>query len=426
MDNATHAFAGLLMADATCAWIEERTAVMVDKRLRRVVVGLGIIAAEFPDADLLYSGPVVGMGKLGYLLHHRGHTHTIVFAIVAALLLWWGAMAIHRRGGKTDKRERLPLLMLALGASLSHILLDFTNSYGVHPFWPFDNRWVYGDAVFIVEPWLWVAAIPPLLFGPRRWWSRILLSLLLVAILLASWTLGEMPRAVAVVVLIGAVVWLLLQWWIPAEGRTRGAVMAWILVEVVFFASSAQSRLLLQDALRETLRPGEDIADLIVSPGAGSPLCFDALVVTSTSTQYQIRAATVAPWAAFTSSSSMPPCLARGRSSRFGTIGGATRQTPRTKGGVTWTDRWSGSRAAFHTLAASRCEARYALGFMRAPVWEVSADSTMRMSDVRFGTGGGFSDLRIAPGPCPLSARVWIPPWTPPRGDILLPPSSSD
>ena len=150
MDNATHAFAGLLLADATTAWIERRTGTPSNRRLRRAIVGLGIVAAELPDADLLYSGPVVGLGKLGYLLHHRGHTHTVLFAVAAAVLMWWAVLAIRRRAAEQfDARERTPLLVLAMTASLSHLLLDYSNSYGVHPFWPVDNRWVYGDAVFI-------------------------------------------------------------------------------------------------------------------------------------------------------------------------------------------------------------------------------------------------------------------------------------
>ena len=33
--------------------------------------------------------------------------------------------------------------------TLLHLGMDFLNSYGVHPFWPIQNRWVYGDSVFI-------------------------------------------------------------------------------------------------------------------------------------------------------------------------------------------------------------------------------------------------------------------------------------
>ncbi len=39
-----------------------------------------------------------------------------------------------------------------LVALLSHILLDWTNNYGVRPFFPFDPRWYAGSFVFIFEP----------------------------------------------------------------------------------------------------------------------------------------------------------------------------------------------------------------------------------------------------------------------------------
>jgi inner membrane protein len=44
------------------------------------------------------------------------------------------------------------LFAYAYIASLTHILLDFTNNYGVRPFWPFSGRWYSWDIVFIIEP----------------------------------------------------------------------------------------------------------------------------------------------------------------------------------------------------------------------------------------------------------------------------------
>jgi inner membrane protein len=57
----------------------------------------------------------------------------------------------------------------ALTAALSHLLLDFTNNYGLRPFFPFNPRWYSGDLVFIAEPILWLifalAFIIPALLG---------------------------------------------------------------------------------------------------------------------------------------------------------------------------------------------------------------------------------------------------------------------
>jgi inner membrane protein len=49
------------------------------------------------------------------------------------------------------------LYAIALIAATSHILLDWTNNYGVRPFFPFNPRWYAGSFMFIAEPVLWSA-----------------------------------------------------------------------------------------------------------------------------------------------------------------------------------------------------------------------------------------------------------------------------
>src|SRR5687767_242393 len=105
MDNVTHALAGLLLAETTVALVGRRSAEPPGAEpsgagLRRTAAVIGVVGAELPDADLLYAGPILDlmdMGRLGYLLHHRGHTHTIVFALAGALVLW-GIALLARRG----------------------------------------------------------------------------------------------------------------------------------------------------------------------------------------------------------------------------------------------------------------------------------------------------------------------------------------
>jgi len=65
-------------------------------------------------------------------------------------LLW-------RSGGRKIKDPKLPprwslLFLFSYIAGLTHILLDFTNNYGVRPLWPFSEKWYSWDIVFIVEP----------------------------------------------------------------------------------------------------------------------------------------------------------------------------------------------------------------------------------------------------------------------------------
>lgn len=48
------------------------------------------------------------------------------------------------------------LLLLSCIAILTHPILDTLNTYGVRWLMPFSDRWFYGDAVFIVDPWIWL------------------------------------------------------------------------------------------------------------------------------------------------------------------------------------------------------------------------------------------------------------------------------
>jgi inner membrane protein len=71
--------------------------------------------------------------------------------VVGFIYLLW------RLRGRKTRNPNLPprwgLLFAYAGlAGLSHILLDFTNNYGVRPFWPFSERWISWDIVFIAEP----------------------------------------------------------------------------------------------------------------------------------------------------------------------------------------------------------------------------------------------------------------------------------
>jgi inner membrane protein len=58
---------------------------------------------------------------------------------------------------------------LALLALLSHLLLDYTNNYGLRPFFPFNDRWYAASIVFIFDPLMFAvllgALTAPWLFG---------------------------------------------------------------------------------------------------------------------------------------------------------------------------------------------------------------------------------------------------------------------
>jgi len=128
------------------------------------------LAAEAPDLDVLgsFRGSAFGFA------HHRGFTHSFVGVPLDALAVVSFVYLIWRIRGRKIKDPKLPprwglLFLYACLAGLSHILLDFTNNYGVRPFWPFSEKWFSWDIVFIVEPvmlaFLILGLVVPSLFG---------------------------------------------------------------------------------------------------------------------------------------------------------------------------------------------------------------------------------------------------------------------
>jgi len=118
------------------------------------------LAAEAPDLDVLgeFKGPVFGFA------HHRGFTHSFLgIALVSAVVVGFMYLLWRLRGRKIKDPKLPPRWGLLFGfaylAGLSHILLDFTNNYGVRPFWPFSEKWYSWDIVFIVEPIMWLLLI---------------------------------------------------------------------------------------------------------------------------------------------------------------------------------------------------------------------------------------------------------------------------
>jgi inner membrane protein len=122
MDNVTHSLVGLMLARAT----GKRAAMMV-------------LAANLPDVDIVsWAG-----GPLFYLEAHRGIAHSWIAAPLLALIL----ILLFR------DRTWQSYLACLIGV-LSHLLLDWTNVYGIRLLLPFSGRWLRLDMTDVVDPWI--------------------------------------------------------------------------------------------------------------------------------------------------------------------------------------------------------------------------------------------------------------------------------
>ena len=410
MDNVTHTLAGLLLAECAIRLRVRHERTESSRPFHTIAAVSSLIAANLPDADLFYTG--VGGDRLRYMLHHRGYSHTVVAALVGAVLVYAAALFVWRwraRSGPTQTDSRW-LLALLLVSTLSHIVLDFTNSYGVHPFWPFDDRWYYGDAVFIVEPWLWVVSVPALVAASRSRLVGVMLSLVLLAGLALAWRVDFVSTGAATALTIGAALFVAHAVVVRPSTRALTAVAGWLVVTAAMATGSAKARQTALRAARES-NPSARMLDVVVSPLPANAVCMAVIAVERSGGSYRVSTARVSAAPSITDAAR---CAARSGA------GSIFHPSPRpSTDAVRWDSEWSASIAELATLARESCPALAALRFIRVPIWQSESAGTVLLGDVRYGGGSGtsFSDVRVPrqASECPRS----VPPWTPPLAELL-------
>ncbi|TAM81079.1 MAG: metal-dependent hydrolase [Acidobacteria bacterium] len=146
MDNITHTLTGIAISQAGFS-----------RKTRYATLAI-IVGSNLPDVDSVSSF----WGSVTYLEHHRGITHSILGVIVLGIAL---AGAFYFLGRKLRPKASGPplnglwLLLACCAATGTHLLMDFTNSYGVRPFLPFSAHWYAWGIEPIVDPLLWLVLI---------------------------------------------------------------------------------------------------------------------------------------------------------------------------------------------------------------------------------------------------------------------------
>jgi inner membrane protein len=105
-----------------------------------------LLAANAPDIDILSAAG----GSLSYLHYHRHLTHSLVAMPVMALL-----PVLLVRLATRKPLHWLGAFCAALIGVASHLLLDFTNSYGIRLWLPFSAEWLRLDLTSVIDIWIW-------------------------------------------------------------------------------------------------------------------------------------------------------------------------------------------------------------------------------------------------------------------------------
>ena len=369
------------------------------KAQRPLFVGAGIIAANLPDIDFAYSR--ITPPPIGYLLHHRGHTHTVVGVIALALVLVFAYRFL-----PSVRNMRLPgqlrLWLLIAIALASHILLDSLNSYGVHPFYPVDNSWYFGDALFILEPSLWLMLGVAVAWNGRTRTARLAAALPLLVLLCTMASMGAMPsEAVAALAIAGSLfAWVARR--LSPRSRAATALVVLVLIVAGFGAASRIARRASVEALESELRGR--VVDVILTSNPSSPLCWAVIAIElrETEDEYVLWRGTLslAPeWKAPTACASH-----QFEGLRDARIVGHRRLALR--------DTTHQPLQRLRTLAKENCWVRAWLRFGRAPVIDGGSIFDLRFSDR---PGREFTNTRLAQQGCPAN----VPNWAMPRADLL-------
>ncbi len=410
MDNLTHTLAGVLVGETIARVTRPRADGLPDPQRRNLFVTLTAIGSSMPDLDFLSS--MISGDKLEYLIEHRGHTHTVIGAVIGAAVLFACALAWCRwRRLPLTRSDLLQIGGISLLTLLLHVAMDFANNYGVHPFWPFYNGWFYGGAIFIWEPLLWSAAAP-LVFILRTKFARALIAVLLIAAIAACFGSGLVPTVSSAVMVAMTIIMLAAGRYAAARTAVVAGIGLWIAITLTFTLGRVTARSQLESFAADRF-PGAAVLDYVLTPMPADPLCWDVMLPMTKGDEYTIRHGV---W------SVLPGLVPADRCPGRGLFTDITAPLVEVDGENSLQMHWRGEirmpRDELSTLARERCEVAAFLQFARVP-WALRKEKAWIVGDLRYDREPdvGFAELELEDGAqkC-LSSKA---PWIPPRADLL-------
>ncbi len=396
MDNISHS----LISIAFAASVSRKSS----PRVKKAALWTAFIAGNLPDIDVVTT--IMGNhAKLVYLLHHRGHTHTILYVLLTGLLIGWvAAWFLKKREPNSEQGTTKTLLITAVACSALHIFMDWWNIYGVHPFYPFDNKWYYGDAIFIVEPIIWVSLAPLCFFLSKRKRYRLLTLLLPTGAIFLAFMLLLPVTAIAISLIFSAT--FLWEWKKPGHHPSLFICTVALLTFFVgaqFAKRSGSSKLAVPN--------GATLLETAVSPAPANPFCWKFYTMSLDGNDYVVRTGVASLLPNFVMPSSC--FLSRGmeKTVNFSALAGSTDDI--------WLEGEYRTARENFTRALSNCEFRALMIFARIPF--IVQDDTQEsvFGDLRFDNEKGLSFSEFTLNRDADCEGLRIPPWIPPRQDIL-------
>jgi inner membrane protein len=274
MDPIAHTFAGMALAAAGL------------RRATPLATAALLVGVNAPDVDV-FSGL---FGAFAPMAFRRGWTHGVLALalwpfVLAGVLLAWDRYVRRRRNPAAPAARAGPLLAVAALGVVTHPALDWLNNYGLRWLMPFDGRWFYGDAVFIIDPWLWLLLGGAALLtysGSRlarmRWTVFFALASVLI---LANTAMVPLMSVVGWVVGVAAV--LAARWWLRAArpaSLERAAQVGLALAGAYVVTLAGASAAARSEVRAAALARGIEAEEVSLAPSPANPFGGEIVIMT--------------------------------------------------------------------------------------------------------------------------------------------------
>ena len=268
MDPLAHTLVGASLAETRL------------KRLTHLASPTLILGANAPDVDAV----TMFISRDAALGFRRGWTHGILSLvllplILAALILLFDRVLARARGREVRARPA-PVILLAYLGVLTHPFLDWLNTYGIRLLMPFDDRWFYGDALFVIDPWVWLlAGTSVALAHSTTAVSKTAWLVLAVALTALVTGVAGIPVAARIVWLVGAAAVVAVRGWGGAQRQVPRVAVGCLTCATIYIGLMVAGSRQAASQVVEWLSERDDTpVEVMAGPGPVNPFVRDVVV----------------------------------------------------------------------------------------------------------------------------------------------------
>jgi len=125
--------------------------VVLGKKIGNKALLFGAIGGTIPDLDV-FIGRWLYANEIDVMAFHRGFMHSIVFAILAAIVFGILVHFLYNRGARLNTSTQKDWIWLFFLSIFTHPILDSFTPYGTQLFLPFSNYRVALNNISVVDP----------------------------------------------------------------------------------------------------------------------------------------------------------------------------------------------------------------------------------------------------------------------------------